>query len=105
LLPATGVQLVALAMLSATLLVVISVTDDLQVCQGPVEVVRICGSSDRHSSADHQAHGLPAALALLALFATPAPLRTFAFLTADESYAHREIARFRTLWTRPPPSA
>ena len=105
LLPGTGVQLVALAMLSAMLLVVISVTDDLQAGQSPAEVVRVCTSSDRHFSAGQPTHRPPAALALLAFFATPTRLRTIAFLTADQWHPHREIAHLHTLWSRPPPSA
>ena len=105
LLPATAAQLVALAMLSATLLVVISVTDDLQASQSPAEVVRVCTSSDRHFSAGQPTHRPPAALAMLAFFATSTRLRTVGFLTADESYPHREITHFRVLWSRPPPSA
>jgi hypothetical protein len=104
LLPAMGVQLVALAMLSAVLLPVISVTDDLQSANIPAEVERAGGRNDRHLSLDQPVHPLPVALALLVFSLRPLRLHTIAFLSSDEVLPRQRNAYARTLWSRPPPA-
>lgn len=104
LLPAIGIQLVALAMLSAVLLPVISVTDDLQSANIPAEVERAGGRNDRHLALDQVAHPLPIALALLIFSLPPLRLHTIAFLTSDELLPRQHEAYARTLWSRPPPA-
>lgn len=105
LLPAIGVQLVALTMLSVVLLPVISVTDDLQAANFPAEVERAGGRNDRHLSLDQFTHPLPVALALLVLSFPPLRLHTIAFLSNDELLPRQRHAYARTLWSRPPPAA
>lgn len=104
-LPAIGVQLLALAMLSAVLLPVISVTDDLQSANIPAEVERAGGRNDRHLSLDQPTHPLPVALALLVFSLRPLRLHTIAFLSSDELLPRQHDAYARTLWSRPPPAA
>lgn len=105
LLPAIGVQLVALALLSAVLLPAISVTDDLQTAHNLAEVVRPGSKSDHHLALEQASHPLPVALALLFFSYRPLRLHTFAFLSGDESMPHQAAACARTLWSRPPPAA
>lgn len=105
LLPAIGIQLIALAMLSAVLLPVISVTDDLQSANFPAEVERTGGRNDRHLSLDQPTHPLPVALALLVFSLRPLRLHTIAFLSSDELLPRQHDAYVRTLWSRPPPAA
>lgn len=104
LLPAMGVQLVALAMLCAVLLPVISVTDDLQAANIPAEVERAGGRNDRHQTLAQPMHPLPLALALLIFSFRPLRLHTIAFLIRDELLPRRQDAYARTLWSRPPPA-
>lgn len=105
LLPAIGVQLVALAMLSAVLLPVISVTDDLQAANFPAEVERAGGRNDRHLALDQTTHPLPVALALLIFSFRPPRLHSIAFLRSDELLPRPLEAYTRTLWSRPPPAS
>lgn len=105
LLPALGIQLVALAMLSAVLLPVISVTDDLQAANFPAEVERTLSKNDRHLSMDQMTHPLPVAMALLIFSLRPLRLHTIAFLNSDELLPRQHDAYARTLWSRPPPAA
>lgn len=102
LLPAVAIQLVALAMLSAVLLPIISVTDDLQSANIPAEVERAGGRNDRHLAPDQSTHPLPLALLIFSL--PPLRLHTIAFLSTDESLPHQHPAYARTLWSRPPPA-
>lgn len=104
LLPAIAVQLVALAMLSAVLLPVISVTDDLQSANFPAEVERAGGRNDRHLTLDQGTHPLPVALALLIFSLPPLRLHTIAFLSKDELLPRQHDAYARTPWSRPPPA-
>ena len=105
LLPGVGIQIIALAMLSAVLLPVISITDDLQPYHNPAEVQRTCDRNDRHSSLAKSPHSLPVALALLASYLRPQRLRTIAILTAVEATPRQQVAYSHTLRSRPPPSA
>lgn len=105
LLPAIGVQFLALAMLSAILLPVISVTDDLQFCHNPAEVERASGRNDRHGSFDQSPHPLPVALALLSFCPRIARPQVIAILIADELGPRQQSVHARVVWSRPPPSA
>jgi hypothetical protein len=102
--PAAGFQIIALLMLSAILLPVISITDDLQAYHNPAEVQRTCDRNDRHASLGQSLHTLPVALALLALCARTLHLHTIALLTINEAMPRHQIAFGHTLWSRPPPS-
>jgi len=104
LLPAVCVQLIALAMLSAILLPVISVTDDLQACQNPAEVERTVTRNDHHLCPDHSPHSLPVALALLVACLHASSLPAITNLTTNESWSHQQAVYLRALWSRPPPS-
>ena len=103
--PRTAIQIIAMAMLSAVLLPVISITDDLQAYHNPAEVQRTSDRNDRHAVLAKASHGLPVALALLAFCLRPMRLHTVAFLTANDPMPQSQIAFGRTLWSRPPPSA
>lgn len=92
-------------MLSAILLVVISVTDDVQACQCPVEVARAWSSNDRHCHAGQATHRLPVALALLAFIATLPQPGTVALLTLDVAHPRRVAGHHRIFQSRPPPAA
>ena len=105
LLPRAGVQLLALAMLSAILLPAISITDDLQAYHNPAEVQRTSDRNDRHAILAKSPHSPPPALALLAFCMRPSRLYTIAFLTAGEATPRQQVAYSHTLWSRPPPSA
>lgn len=104
-LPAIGIQLIALVMLSAVLLPVISLTDDLQSANFPAEVERTLFRNDRHLSLDHSTHPLPVALALLFLTFRSSRLHTVAFLSGEMPLPHQNDAYARALWSRPPPAA
>lgn len=104
-LPRAGVQLLALAMLSAILLPAISISDDLQASHNPAEVQRTSDRNDRHAVLAKSPHSLPAALALLAFCLRPSRLHTIAFLTTGVAMPRRQVAYSHTLWSRPPPSA
>lgn len=105
LLPRAGVQLLALAMLSAVLLPAISISDDLQAYHNPAEVQRTSDRNDRHAVLAKSPHSSPVALALLAFYLRPSRLHTIAFLTANDPMPRRQIAYSHLLWSRPPPSA
>ena len=101
----TGLQVVALVMLTAILLPAISVSDDLQASHSPAEVERVCGKSDQHLYLLDAAHHAPVAFALVvacALFAAP---RRIAFVPADPSPILQRPETPRALWSRPPPAA
>ena len=104
LLPGVGIQIIALAMLSAVLLPVISITDDLQAYHNPAEVQRTCDRSDRHSSLAKSPHSLPVGLALLAFCAWHSCPRVVTLLSAGMVMPRQQVAAERALWSRPPPS-
>jgi hypothetical protein len=103
LIPELGLQLVALGILTAILLPVISVSDDLQACHNPAEVEHPCGKSDHDLSAGHAPCRLPVALASTAASLMPSRPRTLAFLSASDATPLRETSPFRALWSKPPP--
>lgn len=103
--PSTGVQLIALVMLSAIVLPVISITDDLQAYHNPAEVQRTVDRNDRHPSIGNSPHNLPATPALPVLRMRSQHLRTVALLTIDEAAPSRQIVYSQVLRSRPPPAA
>ena len=98
-------QLVALLMLTAILLPVISVTDDLQACQNPAEVERYLRKGEIHFSLDQSQDRLPVALAVLISCLRPQHMRVVARVVADEPHPPAISRHLQTLWTRPPPAA
>jgi len=103
LLPRTGAQLIALAMLTAILLPVISVTDDLQASHNPAEVERACSRTDQHAFLYSGMHPAPAAHALLATDSRFARPRTIGFRTSEHSPRCSWRAHIPVFWSRPPP--
>lgn len=104
-LPAIGLQVVALVMLASVLLPAISVSDDLRASHNPAEVERACARSDQHLYLLDAAHHAPVALALVAAFVIFAAPRRIAFLPADPAKVLRGPEHVPTLWSRPPPVA
>jgi hypothetical protein len=92
-------------MLSAILLPVISITDDLHASEIPAEVERTCGWSHRNHASVQAPHNLPVALALLSSLLRPAGPSPVAVLAADEAISHHPFRFVRALWSRPPPIA
>lgn len=104
-LPALGLQVIALVMLTAILLPVISVSDDLQASHNPAEVERACARTEHHLYLLDAAHQAPVALLLTvtyALFAAPRPI---ASLSADPPPVLQWPQHVRALGSRPPPAA
>jgi len=106
LLPGIGLQLVALGVLTAILLPVISITDDLQANHNPAEVERASVvRNEGHLPAVPPPSVLPFALALLTLCVAPGGLLSMTHPAEGES-ARRPIQGYlRSLWSRPPPAA
>ena len=104
-LPAIGVQLVALAVLAAILLPVISLTDDLQANTNPAETERVTRRGDLQLSADQPLHRLSAILA--PLVATPifSQMPATGFAAAAETVQRQAHGFFLAYSTRPPPLA
>lgn len=105
LLPAVGIQISAMVMLSGVLLPAISITDDLQASHNPAEVQRTCDRSDRHSCLAKLPHSLPVALVLPAFCVQPSHPRVVTILTTKTAMSSQQVAARRALWSRPPPSA
>lgn len=104
-LPAVAVQLMALAMLTAILLPVISITDDLHGGQMPAEVKRSVLQADRQISPSAPAGLVPFALALPALCMKSLLPRGVALIALEEPAERQTRAHLRHLWSRPPPMA
>ncbi|HEX4005123.1 MAG TPA: hypothetical protein VHX60_03010 [Acidobacteriaceae bacterium] len=104
-LSAVAVQVIALAMLTVVLLPVISVTDDLQACNTPVEVDRYSRKSEIHPSTDPSSAALPQAIALFYSCLTPHCVRAVAYLAHEDSQPQSMHGSLRAVWIRPPPMA
>ena len=104
-LPTIGVQLIALAVLAAILLPVISLTDDLQATTNPAETEHIARRVDLQPSPEPSLHRLPVALALLVAPPAEPPMALTAFLSAEQPASPAIVGFFRALATRPPPAA
>ena len=105
LLPAIGVQLVALAVLAAILLPVISLTDDLQANTNPAETERVTRRGDLQLSADQPLHRLPAVFAPLGATPIFSQMPAMGFPAAAETVPRQAYGFFRAFTTRPPPMA
>jgi hypothetical protein len=105
LLPAVAVQAVALAMLTAILLPVISITDDLHSCQLPAEVKRSVLQGDRQLAPAAAPGMLPVSLALLALCMNLLRPRRLGMLAVDQPGRPQAGGYVHSLWSRPPPAA
>lgn len=105
LLPKIGIQIIGLAMVSAILLPVISVSDDLHASAIPAEVERVCSWTHRQSAPQQAAHVPQLALAFLVLCFPRLGSRTTAFLTSEKLTPRRLPDGRSLLWSRPPPAA
>ncbi len=104
-LPAIAVQLISLAALTAILLPVISITDDLQASNNPAEVERSAGKRDHLFSFQQDRHGAPGIVALVVPILRPSLLIRFSLLPTDFAVPTQGTAHAFTLWSRPPPAA
>jgi len=103
-LPAIALQLISLAALTAILLPVISISDDLQASNNPAEVERSAGKRD-HLFSLHQAHqGVSGIVALVAHSPRPSLLTKFSLLPADSAIPSVGVAHLLAPWSRPPPA-
>ena len=102
-LPAVAVQLMALTMLTAILLPVISITDDLHGGQLPAEVKRSVLQADRQLSPSAPTGLVSFALALLALCIDSLLLRGIAIVALEQDVDRQTRAHLRHPWSRPPP--
>ena len=103
-LPAIAVQLISLAALTAILLPVISITDDLQAANNPAEVERSAGKRD-HLFSFQQAHqGAPGVVALVVSGFRPSLLTRISLLPADSAISSVGVAHLLAPWSRPPPA-
>lgn len=98
------VQLTALAVLTAILLPVISVSDDLQASHNPAEAERTCVRSDQHLLRPEAPAPAPSALAVvISSLLLPSP-GTSAFLRPPSLPRNEPMANVRVLASRPPPA-
>lgn len=104
LLPGIAVQLMALLVLAAVLLPVISLTDDLQASVTPAETEHLCRRSDLQLNPDRPLQIVSVAFGLPLPTLNSAPMQVIAFLTKDESASRQMRGYFRTRSTRPPPA-
>lgn len=105
LLPAIGVQFVALAMLAVILLPVISLTDDLQATTNPAETERFSRRGDLQPSPDQPVHPVPVALALLVAPRIFPPLRATGLVPDAQPVSQQKSGFSSAVETRPPPAA
>jgi hypothetical protein len=104
-LPAIALQLISLAALTAILLPVISITDDLQAANNPAEVERSSGRRD-HLFSFQQAHqGASGIVALVAPGLRPSFLTRFSLLPTASAVPAQGTAHLLAPWSRPPPAA
>lgn len=103
-LPGIAAQLAALVVLTAVLLPVISITDDLQASHNPAEVARTASAIERHLSPGAASRTLPVALALLAFCANSWRPRCFALLALHRRVPQPMQHRVCGMWSRPPPA-
>ncbi len=104
-LPAIAVQLISLAALTAILLPVISITDDLQASNNPAEVERSAGKRDHLFSFHQTHHGAPGIVALVVPCLRPSFLTRVSLLPAEFAVPAQGTAHALTQWSRPPPAA
>jgi len=104
-LPAIAVQLISLAALTAILLPVISITDDLQAANNPAEVERSAGKRDHLFSIQQADHGAPGIVPLVVSILRPSLPMRFSLLPVDTAIPAHGTAHLLTRWSRPPPAA
>ena len=104
-LPTIALQLVSLAALTAILLPVISITDDLQAANNPAEVERSAGKRDHLIAFQQANHGTPGIVALVVPCRCPSLLTRYSLLSADFAVPAQDTAHSFTQWSRPPPAA
>ena len=104
-LPAIALQLISLAALTAILLPVISITDDLQAANNPAEVERSAGKRDHLFSFQQAHHGAPGIVALVVPAFRPSLLTRFSLLPTDSADPSEGTAHLLAPWSRPPPAA
>jgi hypothetical protein len=105
LLPTIAVQLISLCALTAILLPVISITDDLQASNNPAEVERGAVKRNQFLNLDRVSHGVPGAIAYTVPGPRPLHMRMLAILPANFAVAAKESAHLIAPWSRPPPVA
>jgi len=104
-LPAIAAQIISLAALTAILLPVISITDDLQAANNPAEVERSAGKRDHLFSFQQAHHGAPGTIALAVPCLRPSLLARFSVLPTDSAVPAQGTAHLLAPWSRPPPAA
>ena len=104
-LPAIAAQIISLAALTAILLPVISITDDLQAANNPAEVERSAGKRDHLFSFQQAHHGAPGIVALVVPAFCPSLLTRFSLLPTDSADPSEGTAHLLAPWSRPPPAA
>jgi len=104
-LPAIAAQLISLAALTAILLPVISITDDLQAANNPAEVERSAGKRDHLFSFQQALHGAPGIVALVVPAFRPSLLTRFSLLPTDSADPSEGTAHLLAPWSRAPPAA
>jgi hypothetical protein len=105
LLPAIAVQLISLCALTAILLPVISITDDLQASNNPAEVERSAGKRNQFLNLHHVSHGIPGAIAYMVPGPRPPLMRRLAILPVNFAAPAEGAAHLIAPWSRPPPVA
>jgi hypothetical protein len=104
-LPTIAVQLISLAALTAILLPVISITDDLQAANNPAEVERSAGKRDHLISLHLADRGTPGVVALVVPTLRPSPVSKLSLFPVDSADPAQGAAHSLTQWSRPPPAA
>jgi hypothetical protein len=104
-LPAIAAQLISLCALTAILLPVISITDDLQASNNPAEVERSAVKRNQLLNLDHVSHGIPSAIASTETGPYAPLMRRLAILPVNFAALAREAAHLIAPWSRPPPVA
>jgi hypothetical protein len=105
LLPAIAVQLISLCALTAILLPVISITDDLQASNNPAEVERSAAKRNQFLNPHHVSHGVPGAIAFTVPDPRPPLMRRLAILPVNFTVTAKGAAHLIAPWSRPPPVA
>jgi hypothetical protein len=105
LLPAIAAQLISLCALTAILLPVISITDDLQASNNPAEVERSVGKRNQFLNPHHVSHSIPSAIAYTVPGPRPPLMRRLAILPVNFTVNAKGAAHLIAPWSRPPPVA
>jgi hypothetical protein len=103
--PAVAVQLIALAVLAAILLPVISLTYDLQASVNPAETEHLSRRPALQGSPEQQSHLQPVPLALPVATPTDPSMVLLGFVTAEQPVSQQAFGFSQGLPTRAPPAA